>query len=56
MKPLTFEAEVVAELREVAYRQDWSGSALATVVGIVRKVGRRRRLSRRRARRKRGSK
>jgi hypothetical protein len=48
-----FVVELVEEIREVAYKQDWSGSALDTVVGIVRKVAlhhKRRRISRRRGR------
>ena len=37
-RPQSFAAEVIEELREYAYKLDWSGSALDTVVGIVRKV------------------
>jgi hypothetical protein len=51
IRPPSFAAALIEELREVAYKQDWSGSALDTVVGIVRKVERRKRLAESRTRR-----
>ena len=52
MKPKSFAAELVEEFRDYAYKLDWTGTMLDTVVGIVRKVElRRKSADRRRARR-----